>query len=158
MRFAANSPDGSQLLPSCKRGKDGRQTGESRADCLGAGWGEASVFAPGQLGFSGNDNKRKSDVQRSRERRSASVISFQNITVFSLLCFVVKVEQRHGEAAGYMLSVWQAAKRGRPSSIRQGQTKSSGPIRWTEGSYGQHANEPPCSRSQGVLIDNTQQP
>ncbi|KAK5868974.1 hypothetical protein PBY51_009941 [Eleginops maclovinus] len=34
MRFAANSPDGSQLLPSCKRGKDGRQTGSPGP----AGW------------------------------------------------------------------------------------------------------------------------
>lgn len=42
----------------------------------------------------------------------------------------------------------------------------SGLIRWTDGSFGQRAKEPPCSRSHGVgvgvvpgvLIDNTQQP
>lgn len=44
------------------------------------------------------------------------------------------------------------------TSIHQGQTQISGLIRWTDGSFGQHAKEPPCSRSQGVLIDNTQQP
>lgn len=48
--------------------------------------------------------------------------------------------------------------------IHQGQTRSSGLIRWTDWSFGQRAKEPPCSRSHGVgvgpgvLIDNTQQP
>lgn len=71
MRFAAESPDSSQLLRSCKRGKDGdvREEreggggGESRPGAGGArlALGEAS----GQLGFSG----------RWKKRRAASVCS-----------------------------------------------------------------------------------
>lgn len=57
MRFAASSPDGSQLLPSCTRGKHGRwggNRGERFAGCLrwpGVGWGGFDVCIPGQLGL-----------------------------------------------------------------------------------------------------------
>lgn len=80
MRFAAESPDSSQLLRSCKRGKDG----DVREEREGGGGGEsrpgagvavltepgggvrlALGEASGQLGFSG----------RWKKRRAASVCS-----------------------------------------------------------------------------------
>lgn len=77
MRFAANSPDGSQLLPSCKRGKDGRRGGREGSPgrlpaCLAAwlGWsglGEAS-WASLEI------TKEKNEFERIRKVQSVALV------------------------------------------------------------------------------------